>query len=71
MKNPFDHPPDPFLARKEPSTEGGKFVFGGHPQTPAKRASPLLRGAPSGLPFFSSLLVITAVLFLDQQDNML
>ena len=66
MKNPFDHPPAPF-----PGQEGGRDHIWGHPQTPAKGASPLLRGAPSGLPFFSSLLVITAVLFLDQQDNML
>ena len=43
MRNPFDHRPvrpnwaaAPFLARK-----GAGFVSGGHPQTPAKGASPL------------------------------
>ena|GEM_PF-5373660 len=36
MKNSFDHPPTPFLARK-----GVEIISGGHPQTPVKGASPL------------------------------
>ncbi|HEU0020688.1 MAG TPA: hypothetical protein VFR55_03310, partial [Dehalococcoidia bacterium] len=46
MKNPFDHPPTPSLVRK-----GVEIVSGGHPQTPAKGASPLWT------PLFSTLLI--------------
>ena len=59
----------PFLDRKEPSAEGGKDYIWGTPPDPCQKerlseeAGPLRRGGPSrmgtpsGLPFFSTLLV--------------